>query len=74
MSRDLPPVAVLGATGHTGRFVVAELLARGLRPILAGRSMKRLEEVTTSGPVQARRVVDRPIRPRSTPRWPVRGS
>ena len=35
-------VLVLGATGHTGRFVVAELLARGLEPILAGRNPERL--------------------------------
>jgi short subunit dehydrogenase-like uncharacterized protein len=38
-------VMVYGATGHTGRFVVAELLARGLEPILAGRSARRLAEV-----------------------------
>ncbi|WFU50283.1 saccharopine dehydrogenase NADP-binding domain-containing protein [Sinorhizobium terangae] len=31
-------VAVFGATGHTGRFVVAELLRRGLRPIAIARS------------------------------------
>lgn len=30
-------VAVFGATGHTGRFVVAELLRRGLRPVAIGR-------------------------------------
>lgn len=37
-------VAVLGANGHTGRFVVAELLRRGLQPIAIGRSAKRLAE------------------------------
>jgi len=58
LSRELPPIAVLGATGHTGRFVVAELLARGLTPILAGRSLARLEEATASSLVKARRVVD----------------
>lgn len=31
-------LAVFGATGHTGRFVVAELLRRGLRPIAIARS------------------------------------
>jgi NAD(P)-dependent dehydrogenase (short-subunit alcohol dehydrogenase family) len=36
-------VTVYGAYGHTGRFVVAELLGRGLTPILAGRSADRLE-------------------------------
>ncbi|MGC0272179.1 saccharopine dehydrogenase family protein [Pseudactinotalea sp. Z1739] len=31
-------VLVFGAYGHTGRFVVAELLRRGLEPVLAGRN------------------------------------
>lgn len=35
-------VAVFGAYGHTGRFVVAELLARGLTPLLLGRDETRL--------------------------------
>ncbi|EJC83824.1 hypothetical protein Rleg4DRAFT_6413 [Rhizobium leguminosarum bv. trifolii WSM2297] len=41
-----PPasVAVLGVNGHTGRFVVAELLRRGLKPIAIGRSAERLAE------------------------------
>ncbi|OHV18641.1 saccharopine dehydrogenase [Rhizobium sp. RMa-01] len=37
-------VAVFGANGHTGRFVVAELLRRGLKPIAIGRSIGRLAE------------------------------
>ena len=37
-------VTVLGANGHTGRFVVAELLRRGLKPIAIGRSAERLAE------------------------------
>jgi len=36
------PVLVYGASGHTGRFVVDELLRRGLAPVLAGRSADRL--------------------------------
>jgi hypothetical protein len=36
---------VYGATGHTGRFVVDELLRRGLTPVLAGRSAERLAAV-----------------------------
>lgn len=36
-------VVVYGATGHTGRFVVAELLERGFSPILAGRDAAQLE-------------------------------
>ncbi|MFF1869177.1 saccharopine dehydrogenase family protein [Kitasatospora herbaricolor] len=38
-------VVVFGAYGHTGRFVVAELLARGLTPVLSGRDAGRLEEL-----------------------------
>lgn len=35
-------VAVFGASGHTGRFVVAELLRRGLRPLALGRDPAKL--------------------------------
>ncbi|MET0414930.1 MAG: NAD(P)H-binding protein, partial [Actinoplanes sp.] len=35
-------VAVFGAYGHTGRFVVAELLARGYVPLLVGRDAATL--------------------------------
>lgn len=37
-------VLVYGAYGHTGRFVVAELLRRGLVPILSGRDPAALAE------------------------------
>nr|WP_307872550.1 saccharopine dehydrogenase NADP-binding domain-containing protein [Actinoplanes ovalisporus] len=35
-------VAVYGASGHTGRFVVAELLERGHIPLLVGRDLDKL--------------------------------
>ncbi|GGN72724.1 saccharopine dehydrogenase [Actinoplanes lobatus] len=35
-------VAVFGAYGHTGRFVVAELRERGHEPLLIGRDLDRL--------------------------------
>jgi short subunit dehydrogenase-like uncharacterized protein len=35
-------VAVFGASGHTGRFVLAELLRRGFTPIAIGRDEARL--------------------------------
>ncbi|MDY0812582.1 saccharopine dehydrogenase family protein [Kitasatospora purpeofusca] len=35
-------VAVFGAYGHTGRFVVAELIARGYVPVLSGRDADKL--------------------------------
>ncbi|WP_175925143.1 saccharopine dehydrogenase NADP-binding domain-containing protein [Burkholderia cepacia] len=41
---DRTTVAVYGATGHTGRFVVAELARRGLRAIRIGRDAARLAE------------------------------
>ncbi|MFB6839416.1 saccharopine dehydrogenase family protein [Streptomyces sp. NPDC056361] len=35
-------VTVFGAYGHTGRFVVAELLRQGFTPVLSGRDAARL--------------------------------
>lgn len=51
-------VLVFGASGHTGRFVVDELLRRGLTPVLAGRSAERLAAVAPDHPELDRRVVD----------------
>ncbi|MFF7009561.1 saccharopine dehydrogenase family protein [Streptomyces fimicarius] len=39
------PVAVFGAYGHTGRFVTAELAARGYVPVPSGRNAHVLEEL-----------------------------
>ncbi|WP_144722167.1 trans-acting enoyl reductase family protein [Cellulosimicrobium sp. TH-20] len=36
-------IVLLGATGYTGTLVAHELVARGARPVLAGRSQDRLE-------------------------------
>lgn len=41
-------VLVYGAYGHTGRFVTAELLRRGLTPILSGRDAARLGALASS--------------------------
>ncbi|MFJ8696834.1 saccharopine dehydrogenase family protein [Streptomyces roseolilacinus] len=43
-------VAVFGASGHTGRFVVAELRERGFVPLLVGRDPAKLREPAASGP------------------------
>ncbi|MFF1508150.1 saccharopine dehydrogenase NADP-binding domain-containing protein [Streptomyces sp. NPDC058326] len=43
-------VAVFGAYGHTGRFVVAELLERGFVPVLSGRDAGKLAEFAASRP------------------------
>jgi len=40
---DPSRVLVYGAYGHTGRFVVEELLRRGLTPVVAGRSPGKLD-------------------------------
>lgn len=48
---------VYGATGHTGRFVIDELLRRGLTPVLAGRSAERLAAVAPRHAALDRRVV-----------------
>ncbi|MFJ5998863.1 saccharopine dehydrogenase family protein [Streptomyces sp. NPDC092370] len=48
-------VAVFGAYGHTGRFVVAELWARGFVPVLSGRDEGRLKALAASYPgIEAR--------------------
>jgi short subunit dehydrogenase-like uncharacterized protein len=42
MSKTKPVVAVFGATGHTGRFVIAELLRREMTPIAIARDAAAL--------------------------------
>jgi short subunit dehydrogenase-like uncharacterized protein len=44
-SHPSPAILVYGANGHTGRFIVRELIAQGLRPILSGRNRSGLEAV-----------------------------
>ncbi|MFB6719013.1 saccharopine dehydrogenase NADP-binding domain-containing protein [Kribbella sp. NPDC056345] len=36
-------IAVYGATGHTGRFVVAELIRQGFTPVVSGRDAEALK-------------------------------
>jgi hypothetical protein len=43
ISKHAKPVAVFGASGHTGRFVVAELLRRGFAPIAIGRDIAKMK-------------------------------
>ena len=38
-----PKLMIYGATGYTGRLVVAAAVDAGLRPVLAGRSAQKLE-------------------------------
>jgi short subunit dehydrogenase-like uncharacterized protein len=46
----LPSVAVVGATGHTGRFVVDELLRRGRGVIAIGRDEAKLKALQMRHP------------------------
>lgn len=50
-------VCVIGAYGHTGRFVVAELRRRGWQPLLCGRDAGRLDALGAQHPTLPRRVV-----------------
>jgi NAD(P)-dependent dehydrogenase (short-subunit alcohol dehydrogenase family) len=43
-------VAVFGAYGHTGRFVVAQLRERGFVPVLSGRDSGKLRALAASYP------------------------
>lgn len=47
-------VTVFGAYGHTGRFVVAELAARGFVPVLSGRNAQTLQELADENGLEAR--------------------
>jgi short subunit dehydrogenase-like uncharacterized protein len=51
-------VMVYGATGHTGRFIVNELLRRGFTPTLAGRSAERLGALAPRHAALDHRVAD----------------
>ena len=57
------PIAVYGASGYTGRLVVAELVRRGLPHVVAGRSAARLRaaaaQAGTVAPVRTAAVEDR---------------
>jgi hypothetical protein len=48
MSANSKVVAVYGATGHTGKFVIAELLRRGLAVVAVGRDISRMPAGVTA--------------------------
>jgi len=47
-------IAVYGAYGHTGRFVLAELRRRGFVPVACGRDAARLHELAAETGVEVR--------------------
>ncbi|MDO9410568.1 trans-acting enoyl reductase family protein [Patulibacter sp.] len=61
MSTPQPTVVVYGATGYTGKLVVAELAARSVPLVLAGRSAERLRAVAATLPDGVEAIVEAPI-------------
>jgi short subunit dehydrogenase-like uncharacterized protein len=45
---------IYGATGYTGRLIVAEALAKGLRPVLSGRDPAALSALAAESGLEAR--------------------
>ena len=59
-----PTVAVFGAAGHTGRFVVAELQRRGIEPIAISRDLAALDKnvrLRRSASIEDERSLDRAL-------------
>ena len=55
-------VWILGGTGRSGRAIAAELVSRGITPVLVGRDAARLAEavrLTEASPPDTRRNADR---------------
>jgi short subunit dehydrogenase-like uncharacterized protein len=55
-SRQSGPIAVYGATGYTGRLVVAELAGAGADFVIAGRTPARLQALRSELGLEARAV------------------
>lgn len=56
----LRPIAVYGATGHTGRFVILDALRRGLPVVAVGRDAERLESGTPAAAERRPAALDDP--------------
>jgi short subunit dehydrogenase-like uncharacterized protein len=46
LSHPYPPILVYGAYGHTGRFIISELINKGFTPVLSGRDRQKLGDVS----------------------------
>ncbi len=62
ISRHTGPIAVYGATGYTGRLVVAELARAGLDFLISGRNQAKLDtlrqELSLEAPAKGARIDD----------------
>lgn len=56
MTAEATPLLIYGAYGYTGRLVVAEAVAAGLQPVLAGRDARALAEVADAHGLSCRAV------------------
>ncbi|MEO3861486.1 NAD(P)H-binding protein [Acrocarpospora sp. B8E8] len=63
-----PRIVLFGATGFTGRLTAEALLARGARPLLAGRDPARLSALAASLPIELPTAVADVSRPDSVRR------
>src|SRR5579871_6203833 len=48
------PLFIYGATGYTGRLIVEQALASGLRPILGGRDRRKLDALAAGAGLEVR--------------------
>lgn len=48
------PLLIYGVTGYTGRLILAEALARGLRPVLSGRNAESVRALAAEHGLEAR--------------------
>jgi short subunit dehydrogenase-like uncharacterized protein len=61
MHSDTQVIAVYGATGHTGRFVVREAQRHGLRVIAVGRSAARIDATMPAAVARRVAALDDPV-------------
>lgn len=50
------PILLYGVTGYTGRLILEEMLARGMRPVLSGRNAAAVNELARLHGLEARPV------------------
>jgi short subunit dehydrogenase-like uncharacterized protein len=48
MNQLYPPILIYGAYGHTGRFIISELINKGFTPVLSGRNREKLADVSSA--------------------------
>lgn len=54
---DSTPLLLYGVTGYTGRLILAQCLARGLRPVLSGRDAAAVTSIASEHGLEARPTV-----------------